>query len=62
MTLNEAIKNLEKELKCRESTQEKCSEYEDCTWGCPNWIEGGAFIESIQTVVEYYKNRGKHDD
>ena len=58
MKLKEAITILEKELKCRTSTEEKCMEYEDCTLGCPYWIEGGAFIESMQTVVEYYKKKG----
>ena len=54
MKLKEAITILEKELKCRLSTEEKCMEYEDCTLGCPYWFEGG-LIEPLQTVVEYYK-------
>ena len=61
MTIKEAITNLEKELKCRTSTEEKCSEYDDCTLGCPYWIEGDAFRESMQTVVEYYKKGDKYD-
>ena len=54
MKIEEAIKNLEKEMKCRkEECLGQCQEGEG---GCPYFVSYDASTQSLQVVVEWYKN------
>lgn len=53
MEIKEAIKNLEKEIKCR---KEKCLGQECWEGGCPYFVSYDAVEESLQMVVEWYKD------
>jgi len=53
MKIEEAIKNLEKEMKCR---KEDCLGQECHEGGCPYFLKDDAVTESLQVVVEWYRN------
>lgn len=53
MEIKEAIKNLEKEMKCR--TVECLGHCQEGEGGCPYFLTYDALVESLQTVVEWSK-------
>lgn len=53
MKIEEAIKNLEKEMKCR---KEDCLGQECHEGSCPYFLKDDAVTESLQVVVEWYRN------
>lgn len=60
MTIEEAVKNLEKEAKCRNEDvskqmclKQECREGEG---GCPYFVNYDAVTESLQVVVEWFEN------
>ena len=60
MTIEEAIKNLEKEVKCRnEDVSEQMCLKQECRegeGGCPYFVKYDAVTESLQVVVEWFEN------
>lgn len=54
MEIKEAVKNLEKEMKCRkeECLGQECREGEG---GCPYFVNYDVLVESLQMVVEWCK-------
>lgn len=60
MKIEEAIKNLEKEMKCqKEDVLEQMCLKQECRvgeGGCPYFVNHDAVTESLQVVVEWFEN------
>ena len=56
MEIEEAIKNLEKEVKCRSEQYCLDRECRSGEGGCPYFLNHGTVTKTLQAVVEWHKN------
>ena len=55
MTIEQALINIKKELKCRNDEELYCKNHECCDDKCPFYVDDDEFRESLQILYDWFR-------